>query len=454
MNTITNTPSLTLALLGGSPAVRDEPGDLFTWPILTADDENAVLKVFRTRAMSGISITQQFEKEFEEWMGVRHALGFNNGTAALLAAMFAVGIGQGDEIICPATTYWASASPVYSLGGTVVFSDIDPLTLCLDPAQIEKHISPRTKAIMVVHYLGYPADMDPIMAIADKHGLKVVEDVSHAQGGLYKGRRLGSIGHVSGYSLMCGKSLAVGEGGMLTTNDQEIYDRAIAFGHYERFAPNIPTTSLRHLAGLPLGGCKNRMHQMSSAMGRVQLRSYDQRCAEIRKAINFFWDLLKGVPGLIPHRVDESTGSNMAGWYGAHGLFRSEELGGLSVSRFCLAVEAEGGAKGGAECQPGCNRALHLHPFFNDADIYNQGQPTRIANSARDLRQPEGSLPVAERIGAEVFFIPWFKHYRPEIIRQFANAYRKVAEHSDELLADDPGNPESLGGWNFFRGAR
>jgi len=98
MNTVTNTPSSTLALLGGSPAVRDEPGDLFTWPILTVDDENAVLKVLRTRAMSGISITQQFEKEFEEWMGVRHALGFNNGTAALLAAMFAVGIGQGDEL--------------------------------------------------------------------------------------------------------------------------------------------------------------------------------------------------------------------------------------------------------------------------------------------------------------------------------------------------------------------
>lgn len=176
-----------LALLGGPKTVTLSAGDTFDWPIITWEDEGAVLEVLRARNMSGTDVTMLFEKEFAEWMGVRHALAFNNGTASLLAAMFAVGIGHGDEIICPATTYWASALQVYSLGGTVVFADIDPLTLCLDPNDIERHISPRTKAIVVVHYLGHPADMDAIMEIANKHGLKVIEDVSHAQGGLYKG---------------------------------------------------------------------------------------------------------------------------------------------------------------------------------------------------------------------------------------------------------------------------
>jgi len=423
---------------------------MFDWPILTPEDEAAILDVYYRRAMSGTDVTAQFEKEFADWMGVKHALGFNNGTASLLAAMFAVGIGEGDEIICPSVTYWASALPVYSLGGTVVFSDIDPLTLCIDPADVERHISPRTKAIMVVHYLGHPADMDALMAIANKHGLKVIEDVSHAQGGLYKERRLGSIGHVAGYSLMSGKSFAIGEGGMLTTNDQEIYDRAVAFGHYERYTKDIPTPSLRPFAGLPLGGFKNRMHQMSSAMGRVQLRSYDARCAEIRKAINYFWDLLEDVPGLIAHRVDESTGSNMAGWYGCHGIYRPEALGGLSVTGFCNAVSAEG-ALGVA---PGCNAALHTHPIFNDADIYHQGRPTRIADAQRDVRQPIGSLPVSEGIGHTVYHIPWFKHYRPEVIREYAEAFRKVAENADTLLADDPGDPKNLGGWHFFKSVK
>lgn len=448
---IASQPSTTLksplALLGGPKTVTLPPNDLFDWPIITEEDEAAVLEVLRARNMSGTDVTQKFEKEFAEWMGVKHALGFNNGTASLLAAMFGVGIGHSDEIICPATTYWASALPVYSLGGTVVFADIDPLTLCLDPNDIERHITPRTKAIMVVHYLGYPADMDEIMAIAEKHNLKVIEDVSHAQGGLYKGRKVGSIGHVSGYSLMCGKSFAIGEGGMLTTDDQEIHDRALAFGHYERYTDQIATESLKSSAGLPLGGFKNRMHQLSSAVGRVQLRHYDRRCAEIRKAMNYFWDLLEGVPGLVAHRVDESTGSNMAGWYGYHGIYRTEELGGLSATRFCEAVRAEG-ANGVA---PGCNKALHTHAIFNETDVYNEGRPTRIANSARDVRQPTGSLPVAERIGTEVYFIPWFKHYRPEIIEQYAAAFRKVAENAHALLADDPGNPEGLGGWNFFK---
>jgi len=449
--TSTNPPKVkasVLALHGGQPAVTEPPGDLFSWPIITKEDEDAVLDCLRRGEMSGTAITMEFEKEFAAWMGVKYALGFNNGTSSILAGFFGLGLGIGDEIICTPTTIFSSALPIYTLGGTVVFADIDPDTLCIDPADIERHISPRTKAIVVVHYLGHPADMDAILSIASRHGLKVMEDVSHAQGGQYRGRKVGTFGDVTCYSLMTAKSIAIGEAGMLTTNNREIYERALAFGHYERYnAADIKTPYLKSWAGMPLGGFKNRMHQMSSSVGRVQLKHYDRRAAEIREAMNYFWDLLKGTPGLRPHRVDEKTGSTMGGWYGAHGLYRGEELGGLSVTSFCEAVRAEGVA----DVFPGCNKPMHTHALLNDVDVYRHGKPTRLAHSDRDLRQPLGSLPISEGVGRRVYSIPWFKHYRPNVIAQYAEAFRKVASNAALLLPNDKGNPPDLGGWSFFK---
>ncbi len=434
-----------LALFGGAKAVQSDSSDMFTWPIVTKEDEDAVLEVLRRGDMSGTNVTKAFEEEFRVWQGTEYALGFSSGTAALQGAMYGCKVGVGDEIICPSVTYWASAAPCFSLGATVVFAEIDPVTLCIDPKDIEKRITERTKAIVVVHYCGYPADMDPIMEIARRHNVKVIEDVSHAQGGLYKGKKVGTFGDVAAMSLMSGKSLAIGEAGILATNDLEIYERAIAIGHYERFGSNIQTEELKPFIGLPTGGYKYRMHQLSSAVGRVQLKYYDERCEEIQKAMNYFWDLLEGIPGLRAHRPPKGSNSTMGGWYAAHGLYYPEELGGLSVTRFAEAVRAEGGI-----CGPGCNKPLHLHPLFNTCDVYGHGKPTRIANSDRDLRQPKGTLPISEGIGERVYSIPWFKHYRPEIIAEHANAYRKVAENYKELLKDDKGNPPSVGGWHFF----
>ena len=434
-----------LALYGGPKAVQRDRPDLFGWPIVTREDEEAVLDVLRRGAMSGTDVTEKFEAEFSAWQGRRYALGVSSGTAAVHSAMFACKVGVGDEIICPSLTYWASALPAFSLGATPVFADIDPDSLCLDPLKIEEQISERTRAILVVHYLGHPADMDPILEIAALHGLAVIEDVSHAQGGLYKGRKLGTLGHVGAMSLMSGKSFATGEAGMLVTDDREIYERALAFGHYGRFDERVEGAELRPYRGLPMGGVKYRMHQLSSAVGRVQLKSYDERCAEIRRAMNHFWDLLDGVPGIRAHRVDETTGSNMGGWYAARGHYVPEELGGLSVTRFAEAVRAEGTA-----CRPGANTPLHLHPLLNSCDIYGHGVPTRIAHSARDVRQPRGSLPASEAAGARLYSIPWFKRYLPVEIAEHALAYRKVAENYRLLLAGDPGDPPDLGNWFFF----
>jgi perosamine synthetase len=429
-----------LAIHGGPKAVKGEPGDLFTWPIVTREDEEAVLEVLRRGAMSGTEITKLFEREFADWLGVGHALAYCNGTASLQAAMWACGVGAGDEVIAPSMTYWASCTSALALGAAVNFADIDPETLCIAPGDLEHRIGPRTRAIVVVHYAGHPCDMDPIMEIARRRGVKVVEDVSHAHGGLYRGRKLGTIGDVAGMSLMSGKSFPVGEGGMLVTDDRTIYERAVAYGHYERtgVASNfnaadaqVTEPELLQYAGVTLSGAKHRISQLASAMGRVQLRRYPERMAEIQRAMNRFWGLLEGVPGIRPHRPASGSGSTMAGWYFARGLYRGEELGGLPCAKFCEAVRAEGVRM----CFPGANQPLHVHPVFHTADIFRMGRPTMISFGQRDVRQGPGTLPVAERIEGIAFGVPWFKHDRPELIAEYAAAYRKVARTHLETSA-------------------
>jgi dTDP-4-amino-4,6-dideoxygalactose transaminase len=416
---------------------------MFTWPIITQEDEDAVLEVLRRGAMSGTDVTHKFEEDFRVWHDAKYALGLSSGTAAIQSAMWACGVGLGSEIIAPSLTYWASALQAFSLQATIVFAEVDPTTLCLDPNDIEHRITERTKAIVPVHYCGYPAEMDAIMEIARKHNLKVIEDVSHAHGALYKGRLCGTIGDVGAFSVMSGKSLAVGEGGMLITDDRNIWERAMAWGHYERTRGTVWTGDLKEqyitdpeltpFVGLPWGGYKYRMHQLSSACGRVQLKHYKARMEEIQKAMNYFWDQLQGVPGVKEHRPAKDSGSTMGGWYASHGLYEPDELGGLDVRVFCKAVTAEG-----CGISPGANAPLHVHPLLNDADIYGHGKPTRIANSDRDLRQREGSLPVTEKMPSRCYGIPWFKHYRPEIIDEYAQAFKKVAENADQLKDVEP----------------
>jgi dTDP-4-amino-4,6-dideoxygalactose transaminase len=259
--------------------------------------------------------------------------------------------------------------------------------------------------------------------------------VSHAQGGKYQGRKLGTFGDVAAMSLMGGKSFAVGEGGMLVTDDRKIFERAVMFGHYERTYTDqgfVTDPQLQRFAGLPMGGYKHRMNQTASAMGRVQLKYYDKRCKEIRKAMNYFWDQLEGLPGLHAHRVDEKTGSTMGGWYCPMSLYHPEELGGLPATKFVSAVAAEGASVG----QMRRNLfPLHLHPLLTEADVYHEGKPTIIANAhGRDTRQKRGAFPVSEAMCDRIVLIPWFKHFRPAAIKRQVQAYRKVAENYQDLL--------------------
>ena len=439
-----------LALLGGEKSVKSESSDIFTWPIVTDRHEQAVLEVLRARKMSGIEITKKFEKKYAEMLGRKHALAYNNGTAAILGAMYGLGIGLGDEVICPSITYWASVAQAYSLGATPVFADIDPETLCIDPSDIEHRITPRTKAIIIVHYAGMPAEMDAIMKIAAEHNLKIIEDASHAHGALYKGKQVGTFGEAAAFSLMTGKSLAVGEAGILFTDDRRVYERALLFGHYIRH-DEITLDELKPFAGLPCGGAKHRIHQLSSAFGLVQLELYPKQMAEIDQAMNYFCDLLENTAGIKPIRPAKNTNTTKGGWYYPHFIYNNDELGGLSLSRFSQAIVAEGSI-----CNPGCNKPLHLHPLFTTMDVYGHGRPTRIAfldKAATIVRYVE-TLPVAEGITKRVFEVPWFKHYEAETIEKHAGAYKKVIENYQSLLLGDIDKDVETGGYSSFFSSR
>ena len=437
-----------LAILGGEAVLNQSDvvkvHTMKTWPIITQEDEDAALYVIRNNRFSGTDIAEAFEKEFAQWIGTKYAVAYSSGTMSLAAAMFAIGLSRGDEIICTTKTYWASIAQAYSFGATPVFCNIDDM-LSMDPDDLDRVVSPKTKAIMVVHYIGYPCDMDRIMAFAKKHNLKVIEDVSHAQGGMYKGRRLGTFGDVAAMSLMSQKSFAAGELGITVTNDRKLFERVIAYGHHNRFNSSLVSESedLIPYYHMALGGVKGRANQLCCAMARVQLKYYDERCAQIRKAMNYFYDLLEDVPGLKPIRVDESTGSNMAGFYEAHLRYYPEQLGGLSVNTFAQAVNAE--LAGANVCRTGANLCLHTHNYFKTYDFYGNGTPTRIENADRDVRLLDAALESAEQ--KNCVSVPWIKKFDKEIIEKLALAFRKVAENYALLLPTDQNHAAQGGHW-------
>ena len=437
--------SSVLALLGGQKSVTIEAGDVYDWPIVTKEHEEAVLEVLRNRSMSGTDITKKFEAEYAEFIGRKYALGFSTGTASLQTALWAMGVGVGDEVIVPSTTYWASALIAYSLGASVVFADTDPKRRCIDPKDIEKRITERTKVIVPVHLGGMPADMDAIMAIAKKHNLKVLEDCSHAQGTLYKGKMVGTFGDAGAMSLMSGKSFAIGEAGIMLTDDRRIYERAILFGHYARHK-EIELEDVKEYSQIPCGGYKYRMHQVSAAFGRVQLKNYPAQIAEIDKAMNYMCDLLEDVPGVDTLRPIDGGNSTRGGWYAPYIGYNSEELGGLSVSRFIAAIKAEGAVGFSA----GCSAPLHKHPVFYKMDIYGHGKPTQVANLPDGAVQPSDPLPVAESIGKRTFRIPWFKHCRKDLIENYAAAVKKVADNYKDLLPGDTDTSDVSGYSSFW----
>src|SRR5262245_18879456 len=207
--------SAALALHGGDPVVP--PGAIEErWPLVTEGDVEAVAETLRSGNLSWINNTAvpALERAWADYVGTRFCIALNSGTAALHAAVAAAGVEPGDEVLVPALTFLASASAVIHHQGLPVFVDVDPRTYNLDPGELAAKITGRTRAIVVVHLHGLPADMDPILEIARRRGIKVIEDVAQAPGATYKGRKTGALGDLAAFSIMAGKNLpTAGEGG-------------------------------------------------------------------------------------------------------------------------------------------------------------------------------------------------------------------------------------------------
>jgi dTDP-4-amino-4,6-dideoxygalactose transaminase len=332
---------------------------------------------------------QAFEQEFAAYQDVAHAIGVSDGTAALQLALMACGLGPGDEMIAPAHTFVATAEAIALTGATPVFVDVDPVTYTLDVAQIEATITPRTRAIVPVHLYGQPADMDPIMDVAARHNLWVVEDACQAHGARYKGRRTGGLGHVAAYSFYFSKNLgAYGEGGAVTTGDEALAARVRVLrdhGSPRRYYHEVI-------------GTNGRLDEMQAAVLRLKL-PYLDGWNELRRAhAAEYAQLLSGLPGLtLPQAA--AYAEHVYHLYVVR-LPRRDEL---------KAYLAERGIGTGIHYPIPC----HLQPAF------------------AHLGYSPGDLPVTERIAGEILSLPMYPELTGEQRAYVAGAIHHFYEGGD-----------------------
>lgn len=236
-----------------------------------------------------------FEEEFARYCQVEHAIGVSNGTDALRLALLAVGIGPGDEVIAPANTFIATTETVSQVGGQFRLVDVDPRTCNMDAGLLAEAITPRTKAILPVHLYGQPADMDPILEVADRHGLTVIEDAAQAHGARYHGRRTGSMGRVAGFSFYPAKNLgAYGDAGAVVTNDAAVAEKVrLLHDHGQR-------SKYDHAAE---GYC-NRLDTLQAVVLRVKLRRLDEWNASRRQVAAWYNERLSDLPVVLPYVLD------------------------------------------------------------------------------------------------------------------------------------------------------
>ena len=341
-----------LALFGGSP-VRTEPFPRY--PVLGEDEIAAATEVIRSGnlcAQMGHQV-EAFESEFAAYCGASYAVATSNGTTALHSALAAAGVGVGDEVIVPPYTFLSTATSVIMQNAIPVFADIEPDTLGLDPVDVRARITPRTKAVIVVHMNGYPADLDGLMAVADEHSLVVIEDCSHAHGAEYDGRKVGTIGHLGGFSFQQKKNLSLGEGGVVITNDRDRAAKARAFRSFGR---------------LPMA-YNYRMTELYAAVGRVRLKRLDDENAERIRNAQYLDRELERLPGLEPQEVRPGT---KAVYYN-YVLRYSEGALGVNRAWFIEAVQAEGIPL------PLIYFPLYRHQTFQTRDAYGHGCPFACA---------------------------------------------------------------------------
>ncbi|MBF0353704.1 MAG: DegT/DnrJ/EryC1/StrS family aminotransferase [Alphaproteobacteria bacterium] len=275
-------------------------------PVHDGRDEEYVLDCLRSNWIATGNYVGAFEKAFSKFCNAHHGIACSNGTTAIHLALAALGIGHGDEVIIPSFTLIASANMVILAGARPVLADVQKDTCCIDPEDVERLITPRTKAIMVVHMFGHPCDMDALMAIADKHGLAVIEDGAQAHGAEYKGRRVGAIGHIGCFSFYGNKIATSGEGGMVVTNDAHLAKMSALLRNQAFEQPRFVHNHV---------GFNYRLTNIQAAIGLAQCEKLDEKVQRKRDQAALYTDLLSGVEDLILP-VELSWAKNVYWMYG------------------------------------------------------------------------------------------------------------------------------------------
>jgi dTDP-4-amino-4,6-dideoxygalactose transaminase len=381
----------------------------------------------------GGPVVQAFEKEWSAEFGAKHCIAVNSCTSGLYAAVGAVGAGPGDEVIVSPFTMAASATAALIFNAVPVFADIDPETYTLSAETIAPRITPRTKAIIIVHIFGQAADMDPIMALAKKHGIAVIEDCAQAPFATYKGRPVGELGHIGVFSFNYHKHIHTGEGGMCTTNDDELADRLrLIRNHAEAVVEAKGEKNLVNMIGFNF-----RLGEMEAAVGRCQLKKGRALIEQRKRNVQLLEKKLAGLPGLRMPKVGPG-GDHV---YYVHAIDFDESAIGISRELFVEAVKAELPPTGlreheGPLISGGYVKPLYLTSLYRTMIGYGTVQcPFRCPHYEGEASYHEGLCPNAEHAHTQRVVI--HEMMRPPMSEQdldeVASAFHKVMEHRGDL---------------------
>ncbi len=391
---------------GCKEPAQSAPSAAAPWPYFAEDEIQAAMKVLRSGKVNYWTGDEGrlFEREFAETTGCKHAIALANGTVALEAALRALGIGAGDEVITTARTFIASASCAVALGARPVVADVDRDSQNITANTIRAVLSQKTKAIVAVHLAGWPCEMDDILDLAQEHGLKVVEDCAQAQGATYKGRPIGSMGDAAAFSFCQDKIMTTaGEGGMLTTNHQNIWRHAWSYKDHGKSYDAV--YGRKHPAGFrwvhESFGTNWRMTELQSAIGRIVLRKVPHWVERRRRFASILNEHLAELPGL---RITRPPSEISHAYYKYYVFIRPEALRpGWDRNRIMQAINAEG-----IPCSVGSCSEIYLEKAF-----------------ARACSQKE-RLPVAKELGETSLMFMVHPTLSEENIRDTYSAVRKV----------------------------
>lgn len=412
-----------LAIDGGTP-VRTK-GPIVETDYYTDEELESVIAVMKSARIRRGTVTNEFEKTIAEKLNVKHAIAVTSGTTTLHIALAAFGIGPGDEVIVSPYTFVASDSCVLEQNAIPIFADVDPVTLTLDPADVERKITKRTKAIISVSITGLPDNIEPIMDLAKKHNLYVLEDAAQSVGakyrGRYEGKYVGTVGHVGSFSTVTGKILSTGEGGFVVTNDDDLYEKMWGFMDFGR-KKSLGGASKYHW-NLPI--TNYRITEFQSAVGIHQIKRLDFLNKKRIENAHYLSEKLKGIPGVtLPPEVP--YGERVFFYY----VIRLDpEVLGSDMLNFSIALASEGTYNLNYLSTTRMMIPQHLEPVFvNKAGYGGTKCPFECPLYEGKVEYYKGLCPVAEKACDEVL---WLASVHPLLEKQdlddIANAVRKVA---------------------------